>query len=706
MKKITIILGMAALLSAASLQEFYDAASSGEGYDKHLILSDSISYTGGFIQAHPRVKISGNGAYLDLQGDSIVVAGAGKILDIERVVFHNSLLEETIFVHYRDDASGTLQHNTFFGKYGYGRANGGVRFTNCLNVSSVLQNNIFAGLSEPLFFVSDTTLSDDDIPLHVAWNILYDCCSSYLVYGGWEGPARYFVPYPGDGERYEEIGFTDEVNRDLSLGRYSPCVDAGLDWGQSFLGNAPDLGALESEMEFYHGKRVQGEVSGRWSPWEGPYILMDDCEIPAGELLSVSPGTEIRINYGKHLVVKGNLELMGDAVEPVLLRRNSFFHNQWGSLLFEEGGSSWLQYVQFENGGDTLLYVAQDSVVLSHSHFSDSVLVKGESRFILREMTFSGSLFQEGGLVSLEHSQLQNAKIVTDSGRLILKGNEIQGSALWGNGASIRSLANRWQEAYQAVKVMKGAFFSANELFLNVQYPFLISGSASAKLVNNTILGMKGGLWATDSASAEIHNSMIWSDTDDAEYALRNDSMATLTSSYCILYEHFPGENHIYEAPLFRDQANFDFYPDSLSPALDAGTPDTCGLGLPALDFAAAPRISNSRIDIGAYEYQFAEPVKLVIQAESANLLQLYPNPFNGLQRVRINMTEPLQKVNVYNLQGRLVRELFHSESETHRYDGSFDGRNQFGEALPSGIYLLQAKSENSVLNQRILLLK
>jgi hypothetical protein len=713
MKKLIFLMGISLTLNALSLQEVYDTASGDGEYDKILNLSDTVSYTGGFIQDVEKVKILGNGAYLDLQGDSIVVSGEGKILDVERLVFHNSLSQETIFLHYRDNASGVIRHNTFYGKYGYGRANGGVRFTHCLADTSILQNNIFAGLTEPVYFVCDTALADEQIPLHIAWNILYDCCSSYMVHGGGEGPARYFVPFPGDGELFEEIGFSDEYQLDLSLGRYSPCVDAGLDWGQPFWGNGPDMGALESDKELYHGQRVQGAVSGRWSPWEGPYIVMDDMTVPAGELLSISSGTEIRLNYGKKIIVEGALECYGEYNEPVTFKRNSVFLNRWGSLEFRAGGISMLGYVQFHQGGlgDTLIYVKDAQLILADTEFSDTISVTGPGQFSFLRGSFTGKLLQKNGVVEIHHSHLQNTQIEVLGGSASLAWNVIEGLSDFAPvtlaGGRLQSIANDWHNLQSAIHQTGGYLSSQNDLIQNVQYPYTIRGiNTSASLINNTIWGMKGAVSVKDTASLTLLNSIIWSDTDDAEYAILSDSSANVTAAYCNSYEQLLGEGHIYEAPLFIDVLNSNFRPDSLSPVINAGIPDTTGLMLWPWDIYNEPRISGSRVDIGAAEFQYSEPTLIAPIPESADLITLYPNPFNGSQKIKIVMTSPIRSICVYNLQGRLVRELFHGESDTRRYEGTFDGKNQFGDALPSGIYLLQAKSENSFLNRRILLLK
>jgi hypothetical protein len=51
--------------------------------------------------------------------------------------------------------------------------------------------------------------------------------------------------------------------------------------------------------------------------------------------------------------------------------------------------------------------------------------------------------------------------------------------------------------------------------------------------------------------------------------------------------------------PLFADTAAGDFRLLETSACIDAGTPDTAGLGLPPLDPAGNPRIDGGRVDMG-----------------------------------------------------------------------------------------------------------
>lgn len=84
---------------AGSLQEVYQNAGPGLGYDKLLVLHKDSLYTGGLTISNERVGIRGNGAVIDLLGGGIIVTGES-LLEVDGCVFVDG--------HYALDISGTV----------------------------------------------------------------------------------------------------------------------------------------------------------------------------------------------------------------------------------------------------------------------------------------------------------------------------------------------------------------------------------------------------------------------------------------------------------------------------------------------------------------------------------------------------------------------------------------------------------------------
>jgi len=89
-----------------SLKEVYEVAEPGSNYDKFIELETGVTYTGGLLIGNLLnlengelegdggydVKIQGNGAILDLDGQEICISYCGKRLDIEDcVIIHGNI---------------------------------------------------------------------------------------------------------------------------------------------------------------------------------------------------------------------------------------------------------------------------------------------------------------------------------------------------------------------------------------------------------------------------------------------------------------------------------------------------------------------------------------------------------------------------------------------------------------------------------------
>ena len=72
-----------------------------------------------------------------------------------------------------------------------------------------------------------------------------------------------------------------------------------------------------------------------------------------------------------------------------------------------------------------------------------------------------------------------------------------------------------------------------------------------------------------------------------------------------------------------------------------------------------------------------------------------YPNPFNPVTTVRFDMPALSRvSIKVYNLQGKLIRTLLDAEKAAGSHQVTWDGTTESGEALTSGIYFIQMKTD------------
>jgi hypothetical protein len=91
-------------------------------------------------------------------------------------------------------------------------------------------------------------------------------------------------------------------------------------------------------------------------------------------------------------------------------------------------------------------------------------------------------------------------------------------------------------------------------------------------------------------------------------------------------------------------------------------------------------------------------------------LSQNYPNPFNPSTTIQYDIaatsgTVPVE-INIYNIRGRLVRKLVDQEKEPGRYQVQWDGHDEQGRAVSSGVYLYRLETGNFISTRKMVMLE
>lgn len=75
-------------------------------------------------------------------------------------------------------------------------------------------------------------------------------------------------------------------------------------------------------------------------------------------------------------------------------------------------------------------------------------------------------------------------------------------------------------------------------------------------------------------------------------------------------------------------------------------------------------------------------------------LWQNYPNPFNPATTISYDLPQTLQvRLVIYDLKGRQVRTLIDQRQMAGRYAISWDGHNDQGKAVASGVFLYRLQA-------------
>lgn len=94
-------------------------------------------------------------------------------------------------------------------------------------------------------------------------------------------------------------------------------------------------------------------------------------------------------------------------------------------------------------------------------------------------------------------------------------------------------------------------------------------------------------------------------------------------------------------------------------------------------------------------------------QVDNFQLEQNYPNPFNPETTIRFTLKNNQDtRLVVFNLKGQVVRTLLNTTLNAGAHEAKWNGRDESGQAVSSGIYVYKLISAGSVQSKRMVLLK
>lgn len=103
-------------------------------------------------------------------------------------------------------------------------------------------------------------------------------------------------------------------------------------------------------------------------------------------------------------------------------------------------------------------------------------------------------------------------------------------------------------------------------------------------------------------------------------------------------------------------------------------------------------------------------PVSASIQSVKSTFTQLdqnYPNPFNPSTEIGYAISNKSNvSLNIYNSVGQLVRTLVNGEKEAGYYKVHWDGKDNNGNAVPSGMYVYTLISGDKTIGKKMMLVK
>jgi len=101
------------------------------------------------------------------------------------------------------------------------------------------------------------------------------------------------------------------------------------------------------------------------------------------------------------------------------------------------------------------------------------------------------------------------------------------------------------------------------------------------------------------------------------------------------------------------------------------------------------------------------DPVETPILPADFSLEQNYPNPFNPTTSIAFELgSDQVVSLDIYNLRGEKVKTLVEGLLPANRYRVEWDGRNESGLQVPSGVYIYALSDGHRVISKKMLLVK
>jgi hypothetical protein len=238
-------------------------------------------------------------------------------------------------------------------------------------------------------------------------------------------------------------------------------------------------------------------------------------------------------------------------------------------------------------------------------------------------------------------------------------------------------------------------------------YRVLVDIMADQNLGGNTLLYFIDGLWATsyEHQKPQKFRSAPFNDDWCSSILLSLDPVAVESVCLDILQKEFKEEDLSADPPRYA-YVQWDGVDDYLHQAASSEwwpeefvyDPDRTGSPIPSLgvhehwnnetDMQYSRNLGNGDGIELVKQFQTTVVEKLT-QKTGYTLSDAYPNPFNPRTSLKFSLSRPAEIcVEVFDLQGRKIRTLVRARQPAGMHVAVWNGRNQSGEIVPSGVYL------------------
>lgn len=389
---------------------------------------------------------------------------------------------------------------------------------------------------------------------------------------------------------------------------------------------------------------------------------------------------------------------------PTILR-DSFYNNSYrvqGGSVFLANSSSVIDSCLFMDAG---VVCGNSSAKITNNNFIKCIKLGGVSSFCnnpsLGYLEITHNVFDScsqingsgGGAILLSNAQ---AKIEHN----IFKNN------VSANGGGAISCWTQHVYTNSSNTIISNNLFYGNKSHYGIGgNPFgggaINFSNCSGKVINNTIVNNTsdtagGAIFCSTGSSPSFYNNIIYGnstdDTSENIFIIDNSSDPNfynnnLEGGYSAINTNGTplvgaNVNTMNFAPNFTNPSAGIYTLNTGSPCIDSGTTTGIATLIPALDLAGNTRITNTHIDLGAYET--GGTTNSILEVTGNMTISIYPNPARNSFGLSGLQPDDLISVQIFDMLGRQV--AYYNLITSNNFDVS---------NLSKGIFLVKINANN-----------
>ncbi len=229
----------------------------------------------------------------------------------------------------------------------------------------------------------------------------------------------------------------------------------------------------------------------------------------------------------------------------------------------------------------------------------------------------------------------------------------------------------------------------------------IVSYQATIELINTTFSQNISGLGSAISLHSSvitIYNSILWGNNGSLFHSPSSSGLASLDIGFSNIEG---GEN------ILLNMENIMF---NTSGGIINANPQFCDPGnnqFSLQEGSVCMTASDASSIIGAFD-QPCENLNIdKIIVKNHTLSQNFPNPFNNKTKISYFLEkEGRYSILIFNLRGQLIKNLISKFGQKGGYDLQWDGTNNFGQKVVSGVYIYRLQTLNGTMDKKMILLK